>query len=144
MTKTARITLFMISLFLLTLIFFVTTGRVLPSSEYAVVLFAALLMLSFVTLFLEHYFTTPTDVLASTIAILLLLSPLHFHLSRFGQWYWIFYGYNLLLLITSLIALLLLDKNISQSSKKNRISSVLKRFSVFLVMDVFSFLYCSF
>ncbi len=103
----------------------------MPSSEHAVVLFAALLMISFVTLFLEHYFTTPTDVLASTIAILLLLSPLHSHLSRFGQWYWIFYGYNLLLLITSLIALLLLDKNTSQSSKRNRVSLVLKRFSVF-------------
>lgn len=94
-------------------------------------LFSALLMLSFVTLFLEHFFTTPTDVLASTIAILLLIAPLQSQLSKFGHWYWFFGGYNILLLVTSLIALLLLDENKSSASLQNRASSVLKKFSVF-------------
>lgn len=130
-TKSGRITLFIINFFLLLVIFFITTGRVFPSSEQSVVLFSALLMLSFVTLFLEHFFTTPTDVLASTIAILLLLAPLQAQLSKLGRWYWIFFGYNLLLLVTSLIALLLLDDNKSSVAMQNRVSLALKRFSVF-------------
>ena len=64
MTKTARITLFAITFALLLLVFYVTTGHAFPSSEQSIVLFSALLMLSFVTLFLEYFFTTPTDVLA--------------------------------------------------------------------------------
>ncbi|MCX6828586.1 MAG: DUF87 domain-containing protein [candidate division Zixibacteria bacterium] len=131
MTKSGRITLFIINFFLLMVIFFVTTGRFFPSSEQSVVLFSSLLMLSFVTLFLEHFFTSPTDVMASTIAILLLLSPLHPQLSKLGRWYWIFFGYNLLLLLTSLVALLLLDDNKSSAAMQNRVSSTLKRFSVF-------------
>ena len=62
MSKTQRITLFVITASLLFLIFYVSTGRVFPSSEQSIVLFTALLMLSFVTLFLEHFFMTPTDV----------------------------------------------------------------------------------
>jgi uncharacterized protein len=130
-TKSRRITLFIINFFLLLVVFFVTTGRVFPSSEQSVVLFSALLMLSFATLFLEHFFTTPTHVLLSTISILLLLAPLQFQLSKFGRWYWIFFGYNLLLVVTSLVALLLLDDNKSSAAMQNRVSSALKRFSVF-------------
>jgi len=131
MTKSRRITLFLISFALLLVAFFLATGRLFPSSEQSVVLFSALLMVSFVTLFLEHFFTTPTDVLASTIAILLLIAPLQSQLSKFGLWYWIFFIYNLLLLLTSLIALLLLDEDKSSGTIQNRISSALKRFSVF-------------
>lgn len=131
MSKTQRITLFIISLGLLLVVFSVTTGRVFPSSEQSVVLFTALLMLSFVTLFLEHFFTRPTDVLASTIAILLLLAPLQHHLSKFGLWYWTFFSYNLLLLLTSLLALLLVDDNKSESAVQNRVSAILKRVSVY-------------
>jgi hypothetical protein len=131
MIKSTRIILFIISFILLLIVFFVTTGHFFPSSEQSVVLFSALLMLSFVTLFLEHFFTRPTDVLASTIAILLLLAPLQSELSKFGCWYWIFFCYNILLLVTSLIALLLLDEDKSSGAMQNRVSSALKRFSVF-------------
>ena len=130
MSKTQRIILFVIAASLLFLIFYVSTRRVFPSSEQSIVLFTALLMLSFVTLFLEHFFTTPTDVLASTIAILLLMAPLQCQLSNLGLWYWIFFGYNLFLLSTSLTALLLLDGRKSSTALQNRLSSVLKKFSV--------------
>jgi hypothetical protein len=66
-SKSQRITLFVITSAVLFLIFYLSTGRVFPSSEQSIILLTALLMLSFVTLFLEHFFTTPTDVLASTI-----------------------------------------------------------------------------
>ena len=96
-------------------------------------------MLSFVTLFLEHFFTTPTDVIASTIAILLLLAPLQSHLDKMGRWYWLFFSYNLLLLATSLIALLLLDQNKSTTCTQNRVSAILKRFSVYFGRGRFLF-----
>lgn len=129
MGKAQRIILFAIVLGLLFVVFKLSIGDWIPEPSYLVVIFVALIMLSFVTLFLEHFFTTPTDVLASTISILLLLSPLHNQLSKLGIWYKIFFGYNLLLLLTSLIALLFLDISKASTSLQNRVSSQLKRFS---------------
>jgi uncharacterized protein len=131
MTKGRRVLLFAITFLLLLPVFYFTNGRLFPRDDISVVLFSSLVMLSLVTFFLEHFFTTPTDVLASTISILLILSPLHDKLLRFGKWYWLFFGYNLLLLLTSLIALLLADADQSAMVLRNRISSQLKRFSTF-------------
>ena len=130
MSKGSRIKLFVITSSLLLLVFYITTGNALPSSEHSIILFSALIMISFVTLFLEHFFTSPTDVAASTIAILLLLAPMQTQLKSFGQWYWIFFGYNILLLFTSIVALLLIDSNKSSMTLQNRISLTLKKFSV--------------
>jgi hypothetical protein len=129
-SKTQRIILFIIASGFLFLIFYLSTGKFIPSSEQSIVLLTALLTLSFVTFFLEHFFTTPTDVLASTISILLLMAPLQSQLANFGVWYWIFFGYNLFLLLTSLTALLLLDSQKSSMAFQNRLSFALKRFSV--------------
>lgn len=129
MARQKRVILFVICFILLLVVFFSTTGLFFPTDGPHVVIFAALLMIAFVTLFLEYIFTTPTDVLASTIAILLLLSPLGKTLSNFGVWYWIFYSYNCLLLLCSLAALLLLDSSSSSVGTRNRVSSYLKRFS---------------
>jgi hypothetical protein len=131
MTKGKRVLLFIVTFLLLLPVFYFINGRLFPRDDISIVLFSSLVMLSFVTFFLEHFFTTPTDVLASTISILLILSPLHEKLFRFGKWYWLFFGYNLLLLLTSLIALLLVNANESASALPNRISSQLKRFSTF-------------
>src|SRR4030042_5878650 len=98
MNKIQRIILFMITLGLVFVVFRVATGNWIPTSDVFVVIFSALVMLSFVTLFLEHFFTTPTDVLASTIAILLLLAPLRAQLANLGRWYEGFFAYNLVLL----------------------------------------------
>jgi len=129
--KIKRIILFVIALGLVFLVFKISTGKWTPTSDTFVVIFAALVMLSFVTLLLEHFFTKPTDVLASTISILLLLSPLRGHLSKLGIWYEIFYGYNVFLLLAALVALLLVDEEKSSASLQNKISSHLKRFAVF-------------
>lgn len=141
MSKSHRIILFSITSALLIVIFYLTAGKTFLKSEQSVVLFSALLMMSFVTLFLEHFFTTPTDVLASTIAILLLIAPLHDQLSRFGLWYWIFFSYNGLLLLTSFTALLLVDQNSASTALRNRTSAHLKRFSVFFGNG--RFLFCA-
>lgn len=110
MNKIKRIILFVITLGLVFLVFKISTGKWTPTSDAFVVIFAALVMLSFVTLLLEHFFTKPTDVLASTISILLLLSPLRGQLSKLGIWYEIFYGYNVILLLAALVAFFLLTR----------------------------------
>lgn len=129
MTKGKRIVLFLITFGLLLVVFAITYGRPFPTTNPSLVIFTSLLMLSFATLFLEHFFTTPTHVLLSTISILLLISPLGDELSRFGIWYSLFYGYNLVLLLTSLTALLLLDEEKASTSTQNKVSLYLKRFS---------------
>jgi len=130
-SKGKRIVVFLAALALLLLAFRLTYGHPFPSTPPSLILFTSLLMLSFVTFFVEHFFTTPTDVVASTLAILLLISPIRGEISRFGKWYWLFYGYNLLLLVTSLAALLLLDEDKSRDCVQNRCSLQLKRFSTY-------------
>src|SRR5439155_10926809 len=96
-----RIVLFLVTLLLLGLVFYINQGRIFPKLEQSVVIFSALITLSLIIFFLEHFFTSPTDVLASSLSLLLLLAPMHNSLSKFGVWYWMFFGYNLLLLVTS-------------------------------------------
>ena len=131
MTRTQRIVLFLVSTCLLVLVFTLTTGHPFPSSDQSIVLFSALLMMSFVTSFIEEFFTVPSDVLSSNISILLLIAPLHSQLSRFGVWYWRFFFYNLLLLLCSLAALLLLSSEKSPSCLQNLVSKHLKRVATF-------------
>ncbi|MGP8270104.1 MAG: ATP-binding protein [Terracidiphilus sp.] len=140
MTRTQRIVLFLLSTALLLLVFELTTGRAFPTSDQSIVLFSALLMMSFVTSFIEEFFTVPSDVLSSNIAILLLIAPLHSQLSRFGVWYWRFFFYNLLLLLCSLAALLLLSSEKSPGCLQNRVSKHLKRVATFFGNG--RFLYC--
>lgn len=96
----------------------------------AIVVLSALVTLSFVTLLVEHYFTRPTDVIASTLSVLLLLSPIHPLLAETGRWYWVLWIYNAVFLVFSLLSLLLLNQNRSAFSIANRISNVLYTASI--------------
>lgn len=111
------------------IIFYFWQGQLLPSSSYATLIFTSLLMVSFVTLFLEHWFTKPTDVLAASISILLVLAPLRQELIELGIWYVVFFSYNLVMAIAALLALLLLDSDKSSSNLQNRVSYHLKNFA---------------
>ncbi len=128
MSKNIRIIVLIILLILLGVIFFSWTGSILPDNNTGIVIFSSLIMLSFIVLFLEHYFTTPTDIILSTVSILLLLSPIKDKLSDFGVWYNIFYFYNIGILILSLATLILLNKNKSKNHISNRISGFLNLF----------------
>ncbi|MFH5830990.1 ATP-binding protein [Halalkalibaculum sp. DA384] len=118
-------------IFLGILIFIIVSFNTsLPENQSAkIVLISTLVMLSLVTFFLEHFFTKPTDVLASTISIILLLAPLNDQLNNLGIWYDFFLIYNILLFCTSLMALFLLTKNESSKSTKNIWSKRFKEFS---------------
>jgi hypothetical protein len=126
MNKNQRIILFSILLVMLLVIFELIRGSWIPSGDINIVLFSALILLSFNVLFLEHFFTKPSDVLASTVSILLLISPLSKDLSNLGIWYYIFWWYNFALLLMSFISLLLLDIDKSILSWRNKCSDVLK------------------
>lgn len=130
MPKSQRIVLFLIYLIFIAAISFVHNGEFIPVESSYIVMYSALVMLSFIVLFVEHYFTKPTDVLSSSVAIMLLLSPVQGELSRLGIWYLIFFNYNVLLVITSLSALLLVDDNKSVDDFQNKLAMYLKRFSV--------------
>ena len=94
MTKGMRLISFVSLALILIAIFFFWIGSPFPSSIDGLIIFSALLMLSFNTLILEHYFTKPTDVLASSIAILLTITPLKNSLTSLGVWYSIYWFYN--------------------------------------------------
>ncbi len=131
MTKEKRIILFVGTCIGLFVVYVFVSGRLETPPEISVILFSAMLMLSFTALFVEHFLTTPSDVLANTTSILLAISPIRNNLVALGNWYWIFFGYNLILLLTSLVSLLLADKEKSSQSIQNLIAGFLKNLSTF-------------
>jgi len=131
MSREKRIILFIIFVVFLVSIVFISDYFLSLDYVARIILFSTLAMLSFTTFFLEHFFTTPSDVLASSIAIILLLAPLKMELNEFGIWYWIYFMYVFLMFFIALFALLLLDSSQSIFSRKNRLSFHLKRIAVF-------------
>ncbi len=130
MPKGQRIIVFLVVLILL-LVGYLTFKTPIDSlNNRGIVIISALVMLSFTILLAEHFFTRPTDVVASSVSVLLLLSPMHSNLSEMGLWYWLFYGYSALLLIISLVSLLLFSPEKSPNDKINRTSAILKTIAV--------------
>lgn len=130
MPKGQRIIVFLAVLMLLLVGYFAFKIPVDALSNKGIVIISALIMLSFTTLLAEHFFTRPTDVVASSVSILLLLSPLHSELKDMGLWYWLFWGYSASLLVISLVSLLLLSPEKSPTDKVNKASAVLKIIAV--------------
>jgi len=129
MSKGQRITVFIATMALLAIAFVAFRGSITSLGDRGIVIFSALIMLSFTTLLAEHFFTRPTDVVASTLSVLLLISPIHALLTDTGVWYWAIWVYSASLLVIALVSLLLLDNNKSPSATSNRVSSSLYRVS---------------
>ncbi len=96
------------------------------SEPVGLILYSSLFLLSFTTLLLEHFFGRPTDVLAASVSILLLVVPSRELLRPWGIWYDVFVVYEALGLTMATIALLLLTETQGPQSFRNRISGVLK------------------
>ena len=122
MSRRNRAIIFVAALAALFVIFFFWLGGPLPKNVWSTIIFTSLVMISFVTLFLEHWFTKPTDVLAASTSILLVLSPLADELREFGVWYTLFFAYNLAMALASLTSLMLLDGEKSSEVLRNRLS----------------------
>jgi hypothetical protein len=126
MTKGLRITVFIGLAVILSSIYWYFKGSPFPNEPVGIVLFTTLLMLSFTTLVLEHYFTKPTDVLASSIAIILLITPLKNELSNFGVWFTILFYFIIILGVLSIISLFLFNPLKSEETTQNKFSKVIK------------------
>ena len=149
MTNRQRTTVFLATLLFLGITYYLFNSPTLLTGPHAVVIFSALVMLSFTALLAEHFFTRPTDVVASTTSVLLLISPIRPLLAGMGNWYWALWGYSATFFGISLSALLLLDKTKSQTSTRNRVSEFLYKtaitfgngriiwFSVFVIATLF-------
>lgn len=130
MPKGQRIFVFIAVLILLLIGYFVFKAPIDALSNKGIVIISSLIMLSFTSLLAEHFFTRPTDVVASAVSILLLLSPIQSELKDMGFWYWLFWGYSATLLVLSLFALLLLSPEKSPSDPMNRASNILKKLAI--------------
>ncbi|HEY9664219.1 MAG TPA: hypothetical protein V6C65_37725, partial [Allocoleopsis sp.] len=130
MTKGQRITIFICTLLILGIVYWAYRVPISTMGDKAIIVFSSLATLSFVSLLAEHYFSRPTDVVASTLSALLMLSPIHPLLAKTGEWYWALLIYNATFLTFSLLSLLLLNKHQSDLSIANRISKVLYSASV--------------
>ena len=130
MTKGLRLICFFSLAIMLMAIYFFWKGSIFPNDVIGILVFSALLMLSFNTLILEHYFTKPTDVLAAAIAILLTITPIKANLLSFGMWYDIYWFYVLAIGLLSVGSIVLFDPIGSPDNKKNIISRFIKDFVV--------------
>ena len=90
MTKSQRVIVFLVALALVLTGYLVFKLPVDMLESKGIIIISALIMMSFTTLLAEHLFTRPTDVVATTVSILLLLSPTYPDLQDMGLWYWAF------------------------------------------------------
>lgn len=130
MTKGLRLIMFIALGFILTAIYWYFKGTIFPKDTIGIVIYSSLLMLSFNSLILEHYFTKPTDVLSASIAVLLIITPLKRELSNLGVWYEIMFIFTLIQAILSIISLALFDSEKPDEVIRNKISKILKDFVV--------------
>ncbi len=130
MTKGIRLIIFIALAVLLTVIYWFFKGAIFPEDTIGIVIFSSLLMLSFNTLILEHYFTKPTDVLAASIAILLLITPIKKDLVNLGAWYDALFLVTLGFCVLSVLSLALFAPKKSEDALQNKISRLLKDFVV--------------
>lgn len=130
MTKGTRLIIFFGLAVLLTAIYWYFKGTFFPKDTIGIVIYSSLLMLSFNTLILEHYFTKPTDVLSSSIAVLLIITPIKKDLLTLGVWYDLLFFFSLSVGILSVGSLALFAPNKPEDITQNKFSKLLKDFVV--------------
>jgi len=96
---------------------------------YQIILLTLVLTLAVLVLFVEHFFTKPSDVLTSSIAILLMLSPLSGELRELGWLYQASIYYALLMAVLAFTSLFFYNDQ-SPQNLRNKISSTTKWFAV--------------
>lgn len=127
MNKSTRIFVLVTILVALALVSLSFRSEILSIGAPGIVMLSAITMMALSILMLEHYFTRPTDVVATSISAILLLAPVHTEMASLGIWYWIILGYATLMLLLSIAALLLLNSNSPPDSLSNTVSNWLKR-----------------
>src|SRR5688500_10385548 len=109
MTKVDRIFSFAFLLFALLVVFWLNAPLRLSEDPVGLYIFTALLSMAFLSQIVEHYFTKPSDVLSASIAVLLLITPIHKNLDRFGVWFYALFFYSLGMGLVAVTALAMVD-----------------------------------
>ncbi|TCK98023.1 hypothetical protein EDC19_0431 [Natranaerovirga hydrolytica] len=122
MTKNKRIILLTMLLVILGIIFGIDSIIREQKDKIIIVIFTSLFMLAFTSLLVEHFFTKPADVLASSVSILLLIAPLKSILSEMGWLYYLVFYYSLFQFLLAVISLILLDGTKAEEHWKNKTS----------------------
>ncbi len=122
--------------FLFTAVFltfnYVSTGTLLPTTETKDMWFySGLFMVLFSTLFIEPYYSSPKNVIANIVPILLVMLAIHQEFPDKTQWV-IIVALLIVLLVIAITAMSLVDDNKSPSSLKNRIAERLKNLAVLI------------
>lgn len=131
MNKLLRVTLFILVLITLSLIFFFWTDSIFPNNNINLIIYTSILLLSFFSLFVEHFFSKPTDIMATTISILLLLIPLKNEFTLNIGWYYSFIAYTSCMGMCAFVSILLFSGH-EQISSKYKVSKTLYSISTTL------------
>lgn len=127
MDKGSRLFTLVVVLSVAALILVIHWAEVASLGNAGIVIFSAITMMALSILMLEHYFTRPTDVIATSTSVILLLAPVHADMKALGIWYWVLLSYAGLMLSLSIVALLLLNPEKSSASLANKSSLQLKK-----------------
>lgn len=130
MSKNLRLMALVLSAAVMAVFYASPITRAAVEHDVGIVLYGSLFMLSFTNLLLEHFFARPTDVLAASVSILLLIVPSAELLSPWGNWYYALVAYECAALALSTAALFLLTEHQGPTSIRNRASVILKTVAV--------------
>ena len=108
------------------------TKSLLPSAETKDLWFySGLFMTLFSILFIETYYSSPKNVIANSIPLLLVLISIKTSFHNLAFW-WLATSVIVFLLLISILAMVIVDNDKSQEYLGNRISERLKNIAVFL------------
>lgn len=137
MNSVSRFTLFGLSLLSLTAILWF-----LPFPPYApgdmtdadrsrlTLLVSTLIVMSFAVLLLEHWFTKPTDTLASSISAALAIAPARSVLSELGIWYDIYGAYLAFIIVCASLSVVLYASGNQMSNAKMKFAKRLRDIAI--------------
>ena len=122
-----RFILFILLMIVFVLSSFFFSGTWLPSTETKDLWFySGLFMVLFSILFIEPYYTSPKNVIANVVPLLLVFLSIKSSFINGVHW-WIMVLAFLALLVFSIVAMCLNDKQLSEDHLKNRVSAFLKK-----------------
>lgn len=111
---------------------YITTGQLLPSTATKDMWFySGLFMVLFSTLFIEPYYSSPKNVIANVVPILLVMLAIHQEFTDKFQWF-IIVIILIVLLIMAITAMTFADSNQSPTSRQNRIAERLKNITLLI------------
>ena len=111
---------------------YIATGNLIPSTATKDLWFySGLFMVLFSTLFIEPYYSSPKNVIANVVPILLVMLAVHQEFPDKFQWS-IIVIILIILLIMAITAMTLADGNESPTSKRNRIAERLKNITLLI------------